>query len=230
MADEKVVTPPAAPPGASAEDIKNVKAEFDRKLGNIEKTNQALLAQLQVLAQPKPPVREAPTKKPLKDLWYDDPDAAAKEIAAKATNDTLAQIRAENAVQQKKGNVIQGLYREYPELQDYDHPLTTKAVELFEKMTDEEKANPIAYKLAVKEAAEELDIKTKAKRKPKEDDDAFSLGGGKGGDKPARSKKSGELDPKTVAFAKLVGLNTDDEKVLTSLKQKADRKNWMTWE
>jgi hypothetical protein len=226
---EEVKTPPAAPAAATADDIKNVKSEFDRKLGNLEKTNQALLAQLQVLNQPKP--QPAPAKKPLKDLWYDDPEAAASIIAKKASDDTLAIIGKENAIQARKGNVIQGLYREYPELQDYDHPLTIKAVEIFEKLTDEEKANPIAYKLAVREAAEELEIKTKAKRKPKDEEDSFSLGGSGGKtEKGTRAKRSSDLDPKTVEFARLAGLDVKDEKVLTNLKKHNDRKNWMTWE
>lgn len=226
MADE--VKPPTPEPKGGGEEIKNLKAEFDRKLGNIEKTNQALLNQLQTLATT--PRKEPAPKSSIKELWYDDPEAAARMVAGHAKDEALKEMRAEGTIQAKKNTVIGQLYREYPELQDYENPLTVKAVEIFEKLTDEEKSNPIAYRLAVKEAAEELEIKPKAKRKPKEDDDdAFSLSG-KGGGSGKRTKKSDELDPKTIAFAKLVGLKTDDEKVIASLKQKAERKSWMTWE
>lgn len=229
MAEEAKPSTPIEAKKDGGEDIKNLKAEFDRKIGNIEKTNQALLNQLQVLNQPKKePAKEAKT--PFKDLWYDDPDAAATLIAKKAKDDTLSEIRAENLIQQRKGNVIQQLYREYPELQDFDNPLTTKAVEIFEKLTDEEKSNPIAYRLAVKEAAEELDIKPKAKRKAKEEDDSFSLSGTADKAPRTRGKREGGLDPRTVKFAKLVGLDTDNEKVIESLKNRSERKSWMTWE
>lgn len=228
MADEtKPEVKAAAPP--PDESVKNLKAEMDRKLGNIEKTNQALLSQLQVLAKPK--AEPTPAKKPLRDIWYDDPEAAASLIAKQAKDETLSEIRAENRVQAEKNTVIQGLYREYPELADFDNPLTVKAVEYFEKLSDQEKANPIAYRLAVKEAAEDLEIKPKLKRKPKDDDDGFSLSGASGGGSAGKKARGSEkLDPRTVRFAEMVGLDTKDEKVLSSLKNRAERKNWMTWE
>lgn len=230
MADEKVVDP--KPKEGGGDEIKNLKAEMDRKIGNIEKTNQALLTQLQVIANnPKKETPPPPEKKSIRDTWYEDPDAAANMIVKKAKNDALTEIRSENAAQAKKSGVIQKLYQEYPELQDFDNPLTVKAVEIFEKLPEEEKAHPMAYRLAVKEAAEDLDIKPKAKRKAKEEaDDSFALTGGTGNASKTRSRRSGELDQRTVDFAKLVGLDPSNEKTQANLKKHAERKNWLTWE
>lgn len=215
--------------------IKNLKAEFDRKLdskiGNLEKSNQALMAQLQAISSVnQTPKEPAAPKKQIKDIWYDNPEEAAQVVVNEATSRMRHDLQVERQAEQKKQTVIQSLYREYPELQDFDHPMTLKAVELFDKLPDEEKSHPMAYRLAVKEAAEELDIKPKAKRK-KDDNEDFSLSTS-GTDREGRkgSRRSDRLDEKTIDFARLVGLDVDDDKVMESLKGRAKRTNWNRWE
>lgn len=235
MADPVAGTVPT--PDVSAkppqDEIKNLKEEMNRKFGNLEKSNQALINSLQAITAKKPtPIAEDPdAEDPYQKVWYDKPGVAAKQIRSEATQDTLAIIRQEQAEQNKKNQMIQGLYREYPELTDFNNPLSMKSVEFFDKLTDEEKNSPLSYKLAVKEAAEELGVMPKSKRKVEDDGDAFALTG-KGSATPAttRSRRGSGVPDATIEFARHMGMDVDDEKVVERLKKRNERKNWMTWE
>jgi hypothetical protein len=218
-------TPPAD------ENNKNVKAEFDRKIQNLEQTNKQILAALQALSTPpKQTKKEEPKKeeKALKDLWYEDEEAAARLIEDRAYRRFEKKLDTIQETQTKTTTVMKDLYKSYPELSDSDHPLTTKAIEIFEKFTPEEKNNPIAYKLAVKEAAEELDFKPKSKRKPTDDDDSFTTSGGGQGQRQ-QSSKSKKLDAKTLDFAEKMGLDVKDEKVVERIKSRV-RSSWNRYE
>lgn len=209
--------------------VKNLKSEMERKFSNIEKSNQALMAQLQSISTLNQKPKDEVPKAKLKDVWYEDPDKAADAVVNEATSRMRQELNIERQEQQKKQTVIQSLYKEYPELQDFDNPLTIKAVENFDKLPDDEKMHPMAYRLAVKEAAEDLDIKPKAKRKVKEDRDDFSLSGS---DREGRqgTRRSSRLDEKTEEFGKLVGLDMDDEKVVERVKGYAQKRNFNRWE
>jgi hypothetical protein len=239
MADEKVdpgkTNEKAAPAAASADDVKNLKAEFDRKLTNLDATNKQLVASLQALAkQVAPPVKkepEAKTKK-LQDVWYDDPETSKKMIVEETLSILQSQQQKGQEAAQKTQKIMQALQKDFPELKDIDDPLSQKAIEIFEKYSEEEKQNPIAYKLAVKEAAEEIGVKPKSKRTSSDDDDAFSLSQStaKGGREHEPGKRRGKLDPRTMEFAKLMGVDVENEKVVESLKtRQREVRDWMKY-
>lgn len=217
-----------------SEDITKLKGTVD----TLQQTNSQILAaikEMQKIATTVPKkVEQKVENKSLKDVWFDDQDAAAQIIEDRAEKKFEAKLRASQEQIAKTQNVIRGLYKDFPELQDTDHPLTVKAIELFEKMTDEEKQSPLAYKIAVKDAADELEIKPKAKRKAASDeDDSYSLGGGNSrysdGGSNRDKKKSNKLDPRTVEFGKLMGLKMDDPKVVENLQKHAGR-GWNRYE
>lgn len=228
----EVTTDSKTPPAEGKKDdtaasITNLKGEFDRKIGNLEKTNQNILATLQSLVKPAPKPKADPSQD-LDKLIYDDPKEYTRRVKEMAKNETMAELSAQNTKTNKVNNVIAGLYADFPELQDVNHDLTKKAVEIYEKFTEEEKQSPLSYKLAVKDAAEELGVQPKKKRAVVEDDDNFSLGGGSAGTRTTKTK-SEKLDPRTIEFAKLMGLDTDDQKVMDSLKKRAQRRDWGRW-
>lgn len=224
MSDEK--KPDEKPPiPNAAEEIKNLKAEMDRKLANVDNTNKQLLATVQQLTQKLTTKAPPPTEKTktIKDVWYDEPELAEAMLLDKADKRFAEKVAAANAQQLKTQKIMQSLYKDFPELQDTTDPLTVKAIELFDKFSDEEKQHPMAYKLAVKEAAEELELKPKSKRSKEDENDSFSLSqtSAKGGrEEGSSTKKGGKLDARTVEFAKKLGLNTDDQKTLDSLKSR----------
>jgi hypothetical protein len=199
--------------------IENVKGEFSRKFGTLEaqvselaKTNAALLEQIKTLkgsATPPP----APKEKPLSDLIYDNPDEAVRIIEDRAEKRVLSKIEQRDQAQRKQTQAINELYSEFPEFADNDHALTKKALEIYGKMEDAEKADPKALKLAGYQAAVELDVKPRSKRG---DDDSFSFGSAPSGGRPRRD--TSKLDPKVADFARLMGVNVDDPKVAERMK------------
>lgn len=217
-----------------AEDLTALRADLSKKMEGMEKSNQSLMAQLQAVANTykAPPVEKAETKPTtIKDLIYDDPDKAAQIIKAEAKKEFLSDLQAQQAIQQKHQRVITDLYKDYPELRDYNDPLTLKAVEFYDRLPDEEKAHPMSYKLAVKEAAEELNVRPVTKRDKKDTEDNFTLSDtGEKISKRTGSRVSREVKEQTLKFAQLMGLDTDDPKVVDNLKKRAQRTNWGRWE
>jgi hypothetical protein len=230
MSEENKGAP--APEGTAAaapvEEIKNLKAEMNRKMGNLEQTNAQLLKQLEtMLASTKP----APSPEPKKNVSvFEDEEGYARRIK----EETAAEIRAEMAKEKnamaKQQTIISSLVTEFPELNQGDSTLTKKAVELYNGMADDEKASPVAYKAAVNQAALELGIKPKSKRSADDSDDyVFS---GSGTSEPAQRKRKAsdsELDPRTEQFAQLVGLELTKE-VKERLTKKHGRKSYSRWE
>lgn len=209
---------PNTPPKDGGEDrVHNLKMEMDRKLGNAEAqmkkladTNAALLKQIESLRAPAP---VAPKEKPIEDLIYDDPRQAVEKITQTVRTTLKKELDAEQLQQRKQTQTINELYSEFPEFADSNHDLTKKALEVYGKMDDAEKADPKALKLAAYQAAVELDVKPKSRRG---DDDSFSFGSTPSGGRPRRD--SSKLDPKVADFARLMGVNIDDPKVAERMK------------
>lgn len=195
----------------SEDPIKNIKGEFDRKLGNMEQkmstlqqTNEQLLAQLKSMSAPKPAPK---VDSKLDTVWFDKPEEAAEEIVSRAERrieEKFAKHAEANARQQ---STLANLVSEFPELNSSGHELTKKAIEIYSSLSDEEKRSPIAYKAAVKEAALDLGYKPMAKRSEEEQD--FALRGTPSYGNERRATKSNKIDPQVAEFAALLGLDLE---------------------
>jgi hypothetical protein len=204
------------PEGESAPDeLKNLKAEFNRKLGNVEQTlkdsNAQLLAQMQQMLKPKvqEPVREGAD---LEDLFYKDPKAYAAKIEERTIQAMDSRIAQRETVNAQRNNVIAQLSREFPELSVDDHELTQLALKKYNELAKESGATPATYKAAVYEAALEQGIKPRSKRP--DSDDSFSLSGSGSGKRSA--KKTDELDPGVAETA--IAFGVDPERVKARMK------------
>jgi hypothetical protein len=110
MSDEQ--KPGSAPGSNQADPLTNVKAEMNRKFGNvdqklatIEQTNQALLKQLQAMSAP---AKREPAHKEseLKDIWFDNPDVAAETVISAAEKRIEAKLAAQNEQVSKQNKTI----------------------------------------------------------------------------------------------------------------------------
>jgi rRNA maturation endonuclease Nob1 len=205
----------------AADPLKNLQAEMNRKMSNLEQANAQLLEQLKAMNQPKK--AEAPKKV---SVWEDE-EAYARSIreqTVREVEEKLSKREQENARQQQ---TIAALMADFPELSQGDHQLTTRAVEIYNSLDEEDKRSPLAYRAAVKDAALELGIKPKSKRQTGSQDDAYTLGGSSSG-KPA--KKSGDLDNRTAEFAALMGVDISKPEVKERLLKKHGRKSYNSWE
>lgn len=214
------------PEGSSVDELKNIKAEFNRKLGNVEETlkksNEQLLAQMQAMLKPKASVPATSESDDIEDLFYKDPKAYTARVVERTTqqiNSTISQREAETA---QRNSVLTQLTKEFPELNVDDHELTQTAIKKYNDMARDSGATPATYRAAVYEAALEQGIKPRSKR-PADSDDDFSLRGSGSGRRSAKPKD--ELDPLTIEAAKAFGV--DPEKVKARVKA---RKSFMRWE
>ena len=218
-----------------ADALTNVKAEMNRKLGNIEaqikSQNEAMLAQINaLLAKTAPPKEESTVskaKKPLKDLINDDPEEYARHVQeeARASAERLIEERTKKANEQQA--VLSQLTSEYPELNDMNSELTKLAVEKYKGLGLD---SPVGYRAAVAEAAAELGVRPKSKRKAESNDEAFSLGSGSGGRGTGEARVSPQQEAVMRDLAKKFGVNWEDKDTRDRLKKNHGRKSYGRWE
>lgn len=178
----------------------NLKHEFNRKIDSL-----------------KPPPPPAPARKSTQELMYEDPEQAVRQIEEEVETRITRKLEARDVGRQ----TVERLYSDYPELKEASNPLSTKANEIFSQFSEAEQKDPRTMRTAVYQAAAELGLAPKPKRKQvvEAGDDNFQLGGGK----PAPRKKGGEVDQSVLEAAAAFGLNVEDPKVVARLKQRADR-------
>lgn len=237
MADETKESTAGSTETKSDDGLKNVKAEFNRKFDDmnkdLKKSNEALMAQLKDIstkyAAPAPAAQAAVSTDD--DLMYSDPGAWAKKIRADAVKEANVSVdeklKAQQDMQTQQQQTMNSLYVDYPELGSSEHDLTKRAIEIHNGMSDSDKQSSLAYKLAVKEAASELGMKPKSKRAEGEAQDTFTLKGASGMQSPSKQTR-GKLDPKTIEFARIMGIDVDDPDVKANLES-STRDKWMKY-
>lgn len=198
---------PAPNPEQQPDEFKNFKAELNRKLENQNAQIAQLIAQLNESSKPAPTPAES---KKLEDVWFDSPAEAARRIKEETSSEIRAEMAKQAKLQAKQAQVINQLVNDYPELNDQTSDLTTRAVEIFNSLPEDERSHPLAYRTAVRDAAADLDIKPKAKRKASKQDESFSLGGA---GEPV--KRKGLEDESTKAklffYEQMTGQKASDE-------------------
>jgi len=227
--------------------IKNLKAEFNRKLENIQKLTeqtsqesaqalQQISSQISSMNQPKV---ETVNTDSLEDLRYTDPDLYLEKKEAALEKKIEDKVLGKVEVQTQKTSTINQLLSDYPELKDQASALYKKAVSISSQMNPNVNNTAEGYKLAVREAALELDLLPINKRRSEEIEEEEEMednmdefiGGGGGGSKSSsrnKNKKSKDLDQKVAITAEVFGVNPDDPEVRKRLieNQKRDWKKW----
>lgn len=213
-------------PAAAPDPYKNLKAEMDRKITSQEQSiakllesQQQLMAQLQ--KQSAPAVKDESEE--LNDLWYSKPEVAANKIKEKAKAEIREELAQQNAATNQRNSVLSQLITDYPELNNQSSDLTKKAVEYYNALPEDEKSRPMAYRLAVKEAAADLGVKPASKRE--DYNDAYVTGSSGGSTGGTKRQRDDEIDANTAALAKIMGV--DVNKVKDRAKS---RKSWNRYE
>ncbi len=215
--------PAPAAAAAAPDEIKNLKAEMNRKLDNTTAQLAAVLERLNKTAAPAP----AAAPKVTAPSVFDDEEGFANSIVEKATSAITRSISQQQEDQAKTNAVIQAIYREYPETADETGPLMVRAKEIYAAMSVEERASAASMRASVAEAAAEQGIKPKSKRATS--DDSFSVGASGQGRREQRGREA-DLDPATIAFAKAMGKDVTDPKYIEKLKAAAKRTRWNKYE
>jgi hypothetical protein len=204
--------------------LKNIQAEFGRKMGNLEETNRKLAQQLEAITAALKPSAPAPSEGK-KVSVFDNEDEFARQIEERAEKRIEEKLTKRQMEQQRYAAVTNQLMSDFPELNDQNTALAKRANEIYMGLSADEKASPLALKAAVADAALELGVKPKSKRNSDSGDD-FSLGSS--GTSQANKSKRGEskLSQETLELAQLAGLDINDEKQMKRLEERAKRKNW----
>lgn len=220
---------PVVPPTGDQPDIKAKLGTIESTVAQLAETNKQLAQQLAKMQQKPKPITEAPTKS-LGERFYEDENAVLQEVEANATKRATDQMRKLQETDRQKQAAVTAMVTDYPELA-IEGDLKKRSVEIFNAMSEEDQADPKAIKLSVREAAAELGLLPKNKRKDEtvDDDDSFSLSG-RGNSDGRKSRKSqqkeGDLAQETLDFAELLGRPVDDEKYIERLKKANQRRNW----
>lgn len=208
--------------GNQPDPINNVKAEFGRKMGNIEaqlaelaNTTKSLMDKI----QPKAPVQEESDD----ELLYSKPAEFKKKLVDTVETKVSQIIEHQNRAANERQQTLAALVREFPELNQADTELHTETLKALESLPKELQASPYGYRTAVYQAAATLGVQPKSKRKPtpKENADDFSFSGSRSN---APKKQKAELDPKLLMTAELMGIDITNEKEIEELKKHSGKK------
>lgn len=217
---------------ADSQDLmKNMKAEFDRKLSDMNATLQRTMEEqkqlLSSLAAPKQDVVD----EDIEDVWFKDPKKAMSIVEKRVEEKFNRKLESEKSANSAKQAVITELVSNYPELNDNNNEMTKRVYELLGSVPSGG-FDPRDLKMAALQAAQELDIKpvTKRVKKAKEQDvdeeDYFDVPTRRGRSRDVESEGGeGKLNKVTETWAQLLGLNTSDPKVKANLIKNSKR-NW----
>jgi hypothetical protein len=221
------------------ETLRNVKSEFDRKLGNIERTaieaNARLQQQMeQFLAAIKPAPPQAGKEEDLADLALTDPKRYAEVVrkqAEDAADRKIDSFRSEQSSQAARNQTLTQLVNDFPELADANTELYKMADSELRKVPVNQQT-PAMIKAAILDAASELGLQKVSKRKRHESDDneSFSLGGsGSSNSRSEKREKKGTIDERTLMWSELLGRDPNDPKVKAGLEKAVKRKSYSSY-
>ena len=174
-----------------ARSTESFAAEFQRKTEKLGQENAALSQKLDQLTnmmqrqqQQAAPTRQGVdytslTEEQLEEMSYNKPKEYARAVDARATAKAEALVDKRMNAQQQVGNVMTQLISDYPELGDQSSDLSKRAVDIYAGLPNSIKNDPMSYKIAVRDAAAELGMLTKTKRKDNNSDN-FSLNSNSG--------------------------------------------------
>lgn len=214
-----------------ADEFKNLKAEFNRKIDKVndelKKSNQQLMEQLQSMLAPKPPKQHeaAPADDELEELLYKNPKLYTQKIEERAEKRLEDKLNKRDAENQRLSTAITAMYQEFPELNKTDGELYKLAISKQTEMAKEYGNSVATMKAAVAEAALELGVKPMSKRERSEDD--FTVDGrGSESEAPVRKRgKKDELPPNTALWAEALGADLERVKARHN-----KRKNYTKYE
>ena len=192
-------------------------SQYDSKISELARANELLMSQLkQTQAKPEPQVDDDK----FDDIWFKNPKEAARLIEERTYTRAKKEVESTLERERRQNQVLGSLVADYPELNNNEHDLTRRAVEVFNTFSADERSNPAYYKQAVLQAASEMGIRPKAKRPKQDDADDFVMGSRSS--VQSRRKASGELDEATLEFARALGMDTDNPDYIARLKKTAN--------
>lgn len=225
---------------ANVQDSKVTKSPDFTKLEEGQKTITGNLTNLnkrldQLVSAVTAPAKQAPQDtENLGDLALTDPDKFVDRLTSKISEKVVADRQHVDNQNNEFNMSFSQLMEQFPELGNSKSKFYGRAKEILMEYTQGRPADAASLERAVLKTSIELGtLPTNSRPVPESDDmnddDSFSGGGSsERGSSSQRRQKKGDLDPKTLEFARLLGRPVDDPKYVDKLKQiEKDRKgNW----
>jgi hypothetical protein len=233
--DESAVTTEGE--GEQPDPIKNIKAEFNRKLSSLDErfsqTSEQLQQMMQLLQQQKPTGTSEPTKS-AKDLLYDDPDRFVAEVEQRAVSKAQEKVQREMQATQAAQNAVLEMQSRYPEFAQPGSEATQLAMEKAKSLPAHLRNTPEGARLVLMEAASELGLVPASKRKAQQTQNdepvASSRSSSSSSGAARKSQQKPKVSDKTLAVAQLLGIDITDEKRLQGLEKAATREKWTKYQ
>lgn len=145
------------------------------------------------------------------------------KILSEVTNVVEEKTAAATKKQQQLSSTIVKLSQDFPEIQNANSKLSKKMVEFHDSLPKHLKETPEGYEMALLKASNELGMVPVKQRRSGDEDFSFGGEGSFSGEAPKAKQK--KIDPKTLQFAALMGMDINDKKVLESLQENS-RDSW----
>ena len=212
--------------------LKNTRAEFSRKLGNVESrlndTTAALQAMLNQLNESRSSGSSQPAKRPTKDLLFDNPEEYAEQITQEAVRQATQVVTRQQEANNMTQAAIADVSSRYPEFAQAGSEAAALAVQKANALPKNLKGTAEGARLVMLEAAAELGLVPVSKRTQQRasSSDSEPVGGsGRSSSQQQRQvdSKKPKVDAKTLAFAELLGIDIKDPKRLEGLEKASSR-------
>lgn len=214
-------------PTTSPDDvIQNVKSEFNRKIENQNAQLSSVVSELQKLTQSLNSRQSPAPSESVKEVSvFDDEAAYTRNLEAKLEAKFERKVSEREQMQAKQQAVVNSIIADYPEANDIGSELYKRTMEIFGQFDESDRKSPLAMKAAVTSAAAEQGLKPKSKRRAVSENDDFSLSSTKSAPKGSKKSATEGISDATLEFARLTGLNVNDEKVLENLRKRSSKGN-----
>jgi hypothetical protein len=196
-----------------------------------------LSAKLEAKTQPAPkaPAKEEP-EEDLSDLILTDPTKAVNKIKKQVREEVLSSVQSTNVARDTFQTKFVELQAEFPEIGKAGSELHKRAKEIL-AASGSQQYDAGALENAVLRAASEkgvLPLKHRKQEMVEDDDNEQEYVGGSSGGREAggrsggRRSRSDKIDPRTLAFAEMIGMDVKDPKVVERLTKRQNERQG-TW-
>jgi hypothetical protein len=206
--------------------VKNIKAEFERKLGNVTEQLRAQSEMLQRTLEQMQAAKNTPAAAEEEIDPIVNPVAYKQAIKEEAKREMRSEIQLSQATQNEVAR-IQGMY---PEFGENGSEAAKMALDKFKSLPSHLKGTPEGAKLVLMETAAEMGLIPASRRRKSEAEDDYTVGGGSSGTNRPQRQQATKLDNKTLAFAELIGLDINNPETRKSLESRTKRRNWEQYE
>jgi hypothetical protein len=154
-----------------------------------------------------------------------DPQRYRQSLKEETKREILGEVERKQSLSQATQSEVMRIQGLYPEFSQDNSEAAQLALRKFSSLPSHLKGTPEGAKMVLLEAAAELGLVQASRRK--NDDDEFTVSSGNSqGQNRQPGRKGAKVDQKTLAFAKLIGLDTSKADVQKNLAQFSEQGQW----